>query len=129
MSCKTFEKFIQLLADDLIFESQGTKPQQHVKVQFAAFLLHYGNHGSNAFHLTRNLGIGEGTVYTYCQRVSKAVCKLHNQFLGWPDEARKTEISQFLENQSGFCLCLGSGDGSLFQFTKEPMVNGDQYCC
>ena len=113
MSRNTFDRLVSLLADDPIFESQGKKPQRHVKVQLAAFLLRYGNRGSNAFSVARNLDIGEGVVFNYCQRVSKAVRKLRNRFLTWPNETCKAEISQFIENRSGFHLCLGSGDGNL----------------
>jgi hypothetical protein len=113
MSRNTFDRLVSLLADDPIFELQGKKPQWHVKVQLAAFLLCYGNCGSNAFSVVRNLDIGEGVVFNYCQRVSKAVHKLHNHFLTWPNETCKAEISQFIENRSGFHLCLGSGDGNL----------------
>ena len=97
--------------------------------QLAAFLLCYGVHGLNAFNVERALGISEGVVFDYCWRVSKAVCKLHHQFLTWPNEIHKAEISHFIENQSGFHLCLGCGDGSLLQFTEEPLVDGDQYQC
>jgi len=129
MSRNTFDKLVALLANDPIFQSQGKKPQWHVKVQLATFLLHYGVRGSNAFSVERDLGISEGVVFNYCRRVSKAVRKLPHQFLTWPNETRKAEISHFIENQSGFHLCLGSGDGSLLQFTEEPLVDSDQYQC
>jgi hypothetical protein len=38
-------------------------------------------------------------------------------------------ISDVIENQSGFHLCLGSGDGSLVHFTEEPLLDGHQYRC
>ena len=129
MGRNTFDKLVCLLADDPIFESQGKKPQRHVKVQLAAFLLRYGNCGSNTFIVERNLNISEGSVFDYCRRVVKAVRRLCSQFLGWPGESCKTEISQYIENQSGFPNCIGCCDGSLIRFTEEPMVNGDQYRC
>src|SRR5882762_4160275 len=129
MSRTTFDRLVALLANDPIFESRGKKPQRHVKVQLAAFLTRYGKRGSGAFDIGRNLNIGEGVVYDYCRRISKAVRKLRNQFLGWPDKTRKVEVSHFIENKSGFRLCLGSGDGSLVRFTGEPLVFGDQYRC
>ena len=127
MGRKTFDRLVALLADDPIFESRGNKPQHHVKVQLAAFLLRYGNRGCDVFDIGRKLGIGEGTVYDYCRRVSKAVRKLRSKFLCWPDPIRKAEISNFIADAIGFWLCLGSGDGSLVRFTEEPMLDGDQY--
>ena len=127
MSRNTFDKFVALHADDPILQSIGKKPQQHVKFQLAAFLLHYGVCGSNAFSVERALGISEGVVFDHCQRVSKAVRKLRHQFLTWPNETCKAEISHFIENQSGFHLCIGSVDGILLRFTEEPLVDGDQY--
>jgi len=75
----------------------------------------------------RNLNISESVVFDYCRRVSKAVRELRSEFLVWPNKPCKAEISQFIENQSGFCLCIGSDDGSLLLLTEEPLVNGDQY--
>ena len=127
MGCKTFDRLVALLANDPFFESRGNKPQRYVKVQLAAFLLCHGNRGSNVFDIGRKLGIGEGTVYDYCKRVSKAVHKLQSNLFCWPDTIRKAEISNFIADAIGFWLCLGSGDGSLVWFTEEPMLDGDQY--
>ncbi|KIM79609.1 hypothetical protein PILCRDRAFT_89993 [Piloderma croceum F 1598] len=100
---------------------------QSLNPELSAFLLRYGNRGSPAFSVVRDLNISEGVIFDYCGRVSKAVRKLHSKFLVWPNEACKAEISQFIENQSGFHLCIGSGDGSLLLLTEEPLVDGDQY--
>lgn len=129
MSRDTFDRIVNLLADNLIFQSQGRKPQRHVKFQLAAFLLRYGRRGSDAFVVSRDLGIGAGTVFLYCQRVSRALRQLQPQFLGWPDEDRKTVISTAISEQSGFDYCLGSGDGSLIRFSEEPMTSGWLFRC
>ena len=52
----------------------------------------------------------------------KAVRRLCSQFLGWPGESCKTEISQYIENQSGFLNCIGCCDGSLILFTVMNLV-------
>jgi hypothetical protein len=129
MGCNTFNRLVALLADDQIFQSQGKKPQRHVKIQLAAFFTRYGQRASLAFHVGRNLDIGDGTIYDYCQRVTKALCKLRHDFLGWPNETRKDEISNFIEEKSGFHLCIGSGDGSLIRFAEALILHGDQYRC
>jgi hypothetical protein len=75
------------------------------------------------------LSIGEGTVHLYCTRVSRAIHQLKSRFLGWPDPPRKQAISDSIEQQAGFQKCLGSGDGSLIQFTQKPLHHGHMYKC
>jgi len=59
------------------------------------------------------ISIGEGTVFLYCNQVSRALCQLKSWFLGWPDPACKEVISTVIEQAAGFHKCLGSGDGCL----------------
>jgi hypothetical protein len=129
LSRATFDRLVAVLANNPIFISKGRKPQRHVKVQLASFLLRYGDRGSNAFKVCRNLNIGEGTVFLYCRRVTRAIRQLRSKYLGWPDDPRKIEISNAIENRSGFYLCLGSGDGSLIRFAEEPLQFGYMFRC
>ena len=39
ISCDVYDRLVAVLADNSIFLSKGTKPQAHVKVQLACFLL------------------------------------------------------------------------------------------
>lgn len=105
------------------------RPQRHVKFQLAAFLLRYGRLGSSALSVAMELSIGEGTVFLYCKRVSRALRQLKSRFLGWPDSARKQVISEAIEHAAGFPKCLGSGDGCLIRFIQKPLYFGHMYKC
>jgi len=75
--------------------------------------MQYGRLGSSALVVAMELSIGEGTVFLYCNQVSRALCQLKSWFLGWPDPACKEVISTVIEQAAGFHKCLGSGDGCL----------------
>jgi len=129
LSRSTFDRLVALLADNPIFISRGKRPQRHVKFQLAAFLMRYGRLGSSALAVAMELSIGEGTVFLYCNRVSRALRQLKSRFLGWPDPARKEVISTVIEQAAGFQKCLGSGDGCLIRFTQQPLQFGHMYKC
>ena len=129
LSRSTFDQLVALLADNPIFISRGLRPQRHVKFQLSAFLMRYGQLGSSALAVAMELSIGEGTVFLYCNRVSRALRQLKSRFLGWPDPARKEVISTVIEQAAGFQKCLGSGDGCLIQFTQRPLHFGHMYKC
>lgn len=129
LSRSTFDRLVALLADNPIFISRGKRPQRHVKFQLAAFLMRYGRLGSSALAVAMELSIGEGTVFLYCKRVSRALRQLKSQFLGWPDPACKEVISKAIEQAAGFQKCFGSGDGCLIQFTQRPLHFGHMYKC
>ena len=91
--------------------------------------MRYGQLGSSALGVAIELSIGEGTVFLYCNRVSRALHQLKSQFLGWPNPAHKEVISKAIKQAAGFQKCLGSGDGCLIQFTQQPLHFGHVYKC
>lgn len=69
------------------------------------------------------------TVTLYCRRVTRALRKLRNRYIAWPDDARRRVISDTIHQRSGFPNCLGSGDGSLIRMTDSPFFHGNLYRC
>ena len=66
------------------------------------------------------LSIGEGTVFLYCKRVSRALRQLKSQFLGWPDPARKEVISTAIEQAWKPTLTVGaSGETLIKRHTQQ----------
>ena len=109
-----------VLTDNPIFLSKGTKPQAHVKVQLACFLIWYGTCGSDIANVADKMDVGEGSVTNYGRRISRGVWELGPRFLKWPDNNRQAVTSDNIEAKSGLRLCLGSGDGSHVNQTSEP---------
>ncbi|KAJ6491204.1 hypothetical protein C8R45DRAFT_1138284, partial [Mycena sanguinolenta] len=113
-----FDRVVALISSNRIFQSNGRRPQRHVKYQLGCFLIRYGVMGSDTLGTAQKLSIGFGTVFLYCKRVRHAIRKLRDQFLGWPTPQRKLEIKTYIEDHSGFPRCLGAGDGSLINFDE-----------
>ena len=123
-----FDHLVYLLAPNPIFHSPWKK-QRHVKFQLAAFLIQYGQRGSDTLDVAAKLSIGHGTVHNYCKRVSRAIRELGPRYLQWGNQDHKAVVSTAIEAKSGFPKCLGSGDGSQIHVGEEPMVDGEQFRC
>lgn len=121
-----FDRLVHFLAPNPIFHSPRKK-QRHVKFQLAAFLIRYGQQGSDTLDVAAKLSIGHGTVHTYCRRVSRAIREVGPQHLNRGNQERKTIVSSAIEAKSGFPKCLGSGDGSQIRFSEVPLLDGEQF--
>lgn len=129
MSKATFQAIAGRLATNPIFQSRGNRPQRPVIYQFGVFLLRYGLRGSPALEPAMKTGIGEGTVFLYCNRVTRALRELGLTCVGWPDEERKRVIKQAFEDRLGLYGVIGVVDGSLIEMTREPTVGAKAYYC
>lgn len=129
MSRETFDKLVGLLEKDPIFLSTGPRPQRAVRYQLAAFLLRYAGEGSDAIGVSNKLGIGEGTVFKYCQHVTRALRKIGLTTLLWGDSNRHRETASFIEKNYGFKGCIGIVDGSLIRLSEVPVEHGQSYWC
>jgi hypothetical protein len=129
MSRETFDRLVGLLEKDPIFLSTGPRPQRAVRYQLAAFLLRYAGEGSDAIGVSNKLGIGEGTVFKYCQRVTRALRKIGLTTLSWGDSNRHRETASFVEKNYGFKGCIGIVDGSLIRLSEVPVEHGQSYWC
>lgn len=102
----------------------GRKPQRHVKYQLGAILVRYALRGSDTLWTAQTLGIGFGSVFNYCRRVSRAIQELRDHFLGWPSPPHKEVIATAVCAKTGFWKCIGSMDGLLVRFVQPPSVDG-----
>lgn len=127
MSRETFDSIVSLLEQDPIFKSKGRKPQRPVKFQFACFLMRFGTMGADARSAAHRMGIGFGTVFLYCRRVSKALRRLGIQYADWGGVERRRGTSESIEKDSGFPNCIGIIDGSLVQLSAEPNNSGGAF--
>ncbi|KAF8233233.1 hypothetical protein L208DRAFT_1267524 [Tricholoma matsutake] len=120
-----FDHLVYSLAPNPIFHSPWKK-QHHVKFELAAFLVRYGQKGSDTLDVAAKLSIAHGTVHNYCKRVSQAIHAVGPQHLNWGNQEWRAAVSSAIEAKSGFPKCLGSGDGSQICFGELPLVDGEQ---
>ncbi|KAI0643112.1 hypothetical protein C8Q79DRAFT_928866 [Trametes meyenii] len=123
----TFDRLVELLAQNPIFTSTGRRPQRHVKYQLGTFLIRYASRGSDTLWVSQKLSIGFGTVFIYCRRVTRAIRQLRGRFLAWMTPQRKVVVSEHIQTQSGLKKCVGCGDGSLVPFMEQPAVIGPAF--
>ncbi|QRV77942.1 DDE superfamily endonuclease [Ceratobasidium sp. AG-Ba] len=122
-----FRDRYRLLEENPIFQSTGNKPQRPVAHQLACFLLRYGKAGSVATISNTSLSLGVGTVFIYCERVTRALRMVGLECVAWPDEERKSEMKAVIKDLSGIPGVIGIGDGSLFKLTEKPRREGNSY--
>ena len=128
MDRESFQYVLDLIEDDPVFVSTNPlKPQRPARHQLATFLCRVGS--TSAIKTSTVMGIAEGTVFLYVDRVSKALRRRREDHLAWPGEERR----QFLSDRGaeyGFPGYIGSGDGCLIRLERRPSAkNPWAYYC
>ena len=129
MSRTTFDKLVFKLEENPLFISKGRKPQHAVRYQLATFLICYGSRGSDALAAAKKMGLGLGTVWLYCRRITRALRELSISVISWGNDERHAETAKDIEQASGFRNCIGIIDGSLVCLTDIPSDWGPAYFC
>lgn len=127
MSRDTFEKLVSKLEENPIFISTGHKPQRPVRYQLGCFLIRFGMLGSDTLRTAALMGIGFGTVFLYCQRVTRALRELG--VAGMVEWGDRTFTKQWIRARTGLKYCIGIVDGTLIQLTAIPRKTGFVYFC
>jgi len=90
----------------------------------------YGARGCDATGTAHKMGIGEGTVFLYCRRVTRALWQLGIELVSWGNQARRQVTAEVVQRESGLPNCLGMLDGTLIRLTEAPKHSGAMfYCC
>ena len=63
------------------------------------------------------------------KRVRKAILKLKDKIVVWPDKEEKEWIKKFIKLKHGFQKCIGIIDGTLIVLHDCPRIYGDSYWC
>jgi len=129
MGCITFERIVHILAQNPIFMPTGHCSQRPVRYQLACFLMHYGARGCDATGTAHKMGIGEGTVFLYCRRVTWALRQLGIELVSWGNQACRQVTAEVVERESGLPNCLGMLDGTLIRLTEAPKHSGAMFYC
>ncbi|KAF7304138.1 DDE Tnp4 domain-containing protein [Mycena indigotica] len=127
ISRPTFDTFCTILGPNPIFHSTGRKPQRDISWQLGAFLIRYGQLGSSVQDTALKLGVGYGTVLSYCRRVIRAIRMLKSKYASWLSEEEQQCSIDVIRQRTGFTDCVGSGDGSLVQSSEQPLWMGSAY--
>lgn len=127
MDRKSFDHIANLIRNDPVFASDpDRRPQRPVEHQLAAFLIRMG--GELAIKTSDVTGIAEGTLFIYCNRVSKAIRRLRDDHISWPSQERRINIKEAM-GEGGFGGCIGICDGSLIRLHTKPVESGESYWC
>jgi len=111
-----------------IFYSNSRRPQLPIPHQLALTLERLGSNGNGASvgRFSRNLSVGRGTVIKVSRRVIHALNSLSARYIGWPDQQRRSEISQVMKTE-GFEGCVGFVNGTTIPLYQRPSVDGEVY--
>jgi DDE superfamily endonuclease len=56
-----------------------------------------------------------------------AILAHEGEFVRWPTQEERREISDRIHADSGFPDCIGFADGTLFPLATKPMLNGEDW--
>lgn len=96
MNEDTFQYILQHMEDNPVFINSSSLQQTPVHLQLAVCLHRYGNRGGRPAHskLARDMGIGEGTVALFSDRVMLALLVLKSEVVHWPNAEEKAVHKQ-----------------------------------
>ncbi|KAA1479949.1 hypothetical protein DENSPDRAFT_742836, partial [Dentipellis sp. KUC8613] len=129
MGRDTFDQLVARLEECDVFVSTGRKPQRPVRYQLGCFLIRFGMRGTDALTVAQMMGIGFGTVFLYCNRVTYALRKLGQEYVTWGDEFRHQVTKEYVQLRTGIQGCIGMLDGTLIQLTEPPSLSAATYFC
>jgi hypothetical protein len=113
-----------LIKDHDVFKQKGPRgrPQTDVKTQLCVFLRFLGTEGSGASnHGQRStFRVSYGFAARCRKRVARAICSLASQYVSWPDEQERKQITKAIFELSQLSNCIGIIDGTLFPLYAEP---------
>jgi hypothetical protein len=123
-----FKSLMDLLQGHNIFYNKSTYPQAHPGWQLAVALMRIGTYGNgaSAVRIEGTLFLGQGTATLYTNRVITAILSKRDQWLAWPDAARRREMREVLASE-GFPGCVGFVDGTTIPLAQKPAADGETY--
>jgi hypothetical protein len=119
MERQQFNKLVQVLQNDTIFQNKGNKPQASVNLQLAIFLRRLGTK-DDILSICSRFGISEGTVILYVNRVIKAIRNKKSEFIQWPRNDNRAIVHAGFQAIGGFQNVVGAIDGTHFILSEAP---------
>lgn len=130
MDRSSFEFLVSILQTNPVFHNDANFQQKLVQYQLAVFLFRLGGKGGGDTNLVSGimLGIAEGTISLYVQRVLTAILNLKSQYIKWPSaEERDIHKRRVCSESLGvFPGCVGFVDGTFLTLKYAPLK--DWFC-
>ncbi|GAU89796.1 hypothetical protein RvY_02306 [Ramazzottius varieornatus] len=129
MTRQAFFAVVDKIGSHIVFRNKSHHEQAPVPDQLMVALSRFGFDGSASSLWTAGsrLGIGEGTVSLYTERVMYALLSLEKTVVTWPNTSERATIKARIEKNQGFPHCLGYVDGSLIGLQEAPSMCGEDY--
>jgi len=123
-----FFALVGLLEGHHVFHNRSTCSQLSPAWQIAVALARFGGGGNGSSVMSKQVltGLATGTINKYTERVITALMSVKNEWIQWPDEQRRQEISDVLSLE-GFPGCIGFVDGTTIPLAQKPALNGETY--
>lgn len=120
MERQQFNKLVQVLQNDTVFQNKGNKPQAPVEFQLVILLRRLGSK-DDILSICSRFGISEGTVILYINRVMKAIRNKKSEFVQWPKNNNRATVHAGFQAIGGFQNVIGAIDGTHFILNEAPV--------
>ncbi|CAG8615182.1 17831_t:CDS:2 [Cetraspora pellucida] len=118
-----------LIRNNPVFLNKSKNLQRPVWQQLAIALERLGCNGNGASvgRFARQWGLGISTVVKYTKHIITAINSIGNNYVQWPNSLEKQQISDRIEQSSGFKGCIGYLDGTDVVLEYKPSEDGEIY--
>jgi hypothetical protein len=129
MDKRSFERLVEMISGDPIFQSDNRKKQAPVWIQLMVVLTRLGCYGNGVSvgRIGVTCGFSYGSVCHFTRRVFQAILKLRKQAIRWPDADERKEISARMERKYGLGGAVMSMDGTPVVLSQKPGIDGEVY--
>uniref|UniRef100_A0A034WKI8 Putative nuclease HARBI1 n=1 Tax=Bactrocera dorsalis TaxID=27457 RepID=A0A034WKI8_BACDO len=122
------ERILELIKNDAVFKTSSSASELPIELQLKIVLYRLGSSGDgqSVRKVASLFGVGDGgTIKNVTQRIFKAILRLKNEFLYWPNERERLEIvSATGKEMPG---CVGYIDGSEIKLAEAPVMQHEIY--
>lgn len=123
-----FHAVLEVIESHQIFISTSNNPQPPVIIQLALTLERLGSNGTGCSirRLGRDYKRSMGAIVDCTRRVLTAIDERCSQYIQWPSEPRREEISTVMSLE-GFPGCVGFVDGTNIPLYQRPGLDGETF--
>ncbi|KAG0337868.1 hypothetical protein BG005_003924, partial [Podila minutissima] len=123
-----FIALVQQLENHPIFYNNSSCKQLAPQWQIAITLARFGGAGNGSSVMGKQVltGLSAGTIVKCTERVVTAIMSVRHEWIRWPDERRREEISEVMSLE-GFPGCIGFVDGTTIPLSQKPALDGETY--
>lgn len=130
MTRTSFVELYHKLKDHQIFKIDGAgRPQFDIILQLMILLNYFSlnGNGQNFTSIGKMFHVSKGACRDCFNRVLSAVLSLKEEFIVWPDDSGRKEISNRFLVTYGLPDCVGCIDGTLINLVQKPEWMGHDF--